>query len=144
MDIQHPKLFALYEYWKSRARDRLFPNRRDFSPFDLKPFLGHLLILELADELKASHYRLFGSKLAEYFDTDLTGLCLSEIPADEPDKILSEYRNLLLANAPLIACNQAFVGSSVSYYEKLMLPLSSDEKSIAMVLAAIYPVAAPD
>ncbi len=134
MEIQNSKLIALLEHWEARKRDGHFPYRSDFNPFDLKPFLGHLLILELTAELDESHYRLFGSNLAEYFGADLTGVRLKDIPADEPEVILSEYRNLLLANAPLIACNQAVVGSSVQYYEKLMLPLSSDEKPIAMVL----------
>jgi hypothetical protein len=99
------------------------------------------LILELADQLDESHYRLFGTSLSEYFEADLTGMQLRQIPADKPETILSEYRNLLRAKGPTVACNQAQVGSSVAYYEKLMLPLSSDDKPFAMVLGAIYPVA---
>ena len=144
MNIQHPKLLALHEHWQAKLRVGEFPHRSDFDPFDLKPFLGHILILELAEELDESHYRLFGSKLSEYFDADLTGMRLKDIPADRPDMILLEYQNMLLAKAPLVACNQALVGSSVAYYEKLMLPLASGERPIAMVLGAIYPVDNPD
>lgn len=139
--IQHPKLIALHDHWQARMRENSFPYRSDFNPFELRPFLGHLLILEIVDEFDESRYRLFGSILADYLQVDLTGKRLKDISLKQSRSIFLEYRNLLIENSPLAVFNQALVEGNLTRYEKLMLPLSSDEKPIAMILAAIYPIA---
>ncbi len=139
MKIQHPKLMALHDHWIARMRQMSFPYCADINPFDLKPFLGHLLILEIADEYAESRYRLFGSILANYLQVDLTGMRLKDIPLKQSQSIFLEYQNVLIGNSSLAVFNQAMIGGKLTRYEKLMLPLSSDEKPIAMILAAIYP-----
>jgi len=106
----------------------------------LRLFLGHLLILEIADEFEESRYRLFGSILAEYLQVDLTGMCLRDISLKQSQSICLEYRNLLIRNLPLSVFNQAMIDGNLARYEKLMPPLSSGEKPIAIILAAIYPI----
>ena len=130
---------ALHDHWLARMRQMSFPYSADINSFDLKPFLGHLPILEIADEYAESRYRLFGSILANNLQVDLTGMRLKDIPIKQSQSIFLEYQNVLIGNSSLAVLNQAMIGEKLTHYEKLMLPLSSDEKPIAMILAAIYP-----
>ncbi|HZD26471.1 MAG TPA: PAS domain-containing protein [Alphaproteobacteria bacterium] len=136
-----PSLARLYRYWSGkRPPGGGLPRRADIDPLEMRAFMGHLLLLDLAEPLEDSRYRLFGTMLAGYFGTDLTGMRLKEIPAAHPDTILEEYRQALELGDATLTRNRAKLGSSVRLYEKLMLPLAGPDGRIAGFLAAIYVV----
>lgn len=136
--IVHPKTTALMERWYSEKPQTGLPTRASFDPLDLKQFLGNLIILQVEPDFLSSWYRLYGTNLVDYFGVELTGIKLKDVPADHPRKIQAEYERVIDTGEPVVCKNQALIGESIYFYEKLLLPLSEDGENIKFILVSIY------
>lgn len=143
MQIGHPSLRRLYEYWDEKRGRRIAPARADIDPVDIPDILPNLFIyrLEWADD-GTPHYlmRLFGTALVEAFGRDLTGMEFDDIfGGPEYEVMRLEYDTVARTAAPLCVRHDAnWIERDHVVYERMLLPLSDDEKTVDRLIGAAY------
>ncbi|MBI3708637.1 MAG: PAS domain-containing protein [Proteobacteria bacterium] len=133
-------LAALTQLWERKCRGGRIPARSDFSIEDFRPWLGHLLILDVIDNGSDFRYSLFGSVVARVFQFDLTGRKISECISNVGPLGLEEYRHVCKNGRPYLVSRFAHQVPGKNHFTitKLALPLSSDGVAVDKILAAIY------
>lgn len=134
--IARPNLQALYRLWSERRAGRPAPSRDDFSVEDLRPWLGHLLLLDRIDG-DDFRYRLYGSSLVEIFGFDLTGRTVTAAAPLIGVSPLAEYRSVIAAGRPFHVSRASPSAREHLLMDKLALPLM-DSGRITKILGAIY------
>ena len=76
---QLERLVALQQVWESKCKDGRLPSKADFPPEDVKPWLGHILLLDVSRNPARFRVRLMGGNLVSYAGTDFTGKWLDEV-----------------------------------------------------------------
>jgi hypothetical protein len=124
--IAHPRLRQLYELWRAKCAGRPAPLRADFSIEELRPWLGHLMILDCVGE---DDFRIFGF--------DLTGMLVSQATARIGEKPLIEYRQVRALQAPSYVARSSPSSREYLTMDKLALPLMEDG-AVNKIMGAIY------
>lgn len=136
--ISSAKLRHLHDYWQARrVAGGGLPRRRDIEVQDLKPCLGHLLLLDIATPIERSRYRLFGTALVQFFGEDLTGKEIIDVNAVSVEKLIDEYRSVADSGEPRRYVNRPMLGTSVFEYEKVILPLGDGGRAVVKIIAGI-------
>ncbi|MFN4163470.1 MAG: PAS domain-containing protein [Ferrovibrio sp.] len=133
--ISHPALRALYELWQAKRGDRPAPARGDFTVEELRPWLGHLMIIDCDGE--DTRYRLYGTDLVRIFGFDLTGRRVTDCASQIGDKPMLEYRQIIRSGKPIYISRGSPSARDYLLMDKLALPLMEDGK-VNKILAAIY------
>jgi hypothetical protein len=127
-----------YDYWlKQYDVVGGVPRRTDIDIAALKPCLGRMLLLGVADPLEESRYLVFGTTLVTYFREELTGLRLGDTGGAKNRVLIEEYRELVRRAEPMMFSNDPVIGGSVFSYEKVALPLRGPDGGVAYILAVI-------
>jgi hypothetical protein len=142
--VASPLLQRLLQEWDARRRGRAMPARADFQPEAMRFILGSLILVDvLADPLRF-RYRLVGTNLAWRRGVDLTGSLLDQHPDQRlREEAVAACRIVVDTRRPYLF-RPRFVGTSgTSFnYEALLLPLSSDDAAVEMIMAGqIFPEA---
>ena len=98
--FKEEKLAALWDDWTRRRGTRAFPDRADFDPVEMRPWLGHLMMVELVDGRWV--YRLYGTYFVETFRREMTGKGIDELPAEQAQMLKAEYDGVRDSGAPSI------------------------------------------
>src|SRR3546814_16038514 len=79
-DLPTPQLSFLLRYWLGLqdSDGRVAPDRID--PMQMRPALGHIMLLDVLDGGADYRYRVYGSEIAQRAGFDMTGKCPSELP----------------------------------------------------------------
>ena len=137
-NIETPCLRQLYAYWDARRAGREFPARRDIDPLDFRSALGHVMLLDVIYEPLRFRFRLHGSELALRAGYDMTGKMVDELPnAANRATLIGRCRVLIEARQPLVVLNERLLGKRIFGYEAVWLPLSSDGRTITMLMAGL-------
>jgi hypothetical protein len=138
--ISHPLLRRLLAMWEAKCGDRMMPGRADFDVFELKDWLGNLMLIEVLDGAVEFRYRLYGSVLASYYGRDLTGKLTAAILPETRDIVRREYAQVCAARRPMMVERTRSVKHSMRLVAKLILPLAADGVTVDMILVASYPL----
>ncbi|WP_300297000.1 PAS domain-containing protein [Ferrovibrio sp.] len=133
--ISHPDLRALYDLWLQKRGGGPAPSRGDFAVEELRPWLGHLMIIDCDGE--DSRYRLYGTELVRIFGFDLTGRRVADCTTLIGDKPMLEYREIIRSAKPVYISRGSPSAREFLLMDKLALPLMEDGK-VNKILAAIY------
>lgn len=136
-----PDVFRdLFNVWQQKRGNRRFPPRRSLDAFALRPWLGHIGIVERGLEDDRYFIRLAGTVIVEYDGADFTGKCLSEcVPPHAVDEILYPYRLSIQSGKPVF--NRLPPGplrGSFEYFDRLLLPCADEDSFIDSFIVAIY------
>jgi hypothetical protein len=139
------RLSGLVGHWAEKRQGRRFPARADFDPLELKPLLGHLLMVDVVrgpeDELRF-RYRLFGSEFVFYHGADMTGRWLEDIANPGfRDELLDYYRSVVHQGELRTLSYDYLVGDRRHRFQAVLLPLAADGKTVNIVLGCGVPVA---
>jgi len=140
LQIQHPLLQRLLDLWNTKCDGRLMPARLDFDVFELRDWLGNLMLIDVLDDASEFRYRLYGSVLAAYYNRDLTGKLTATLPPETRDIVRREYAEACLTRRPMMIERRRSVKQSTRMVAKLILPLASDGLAVDMILVASYPL----
>lgn len=135
--ITHPRLRALYDLWQDKRGSRQAPSRRDFAVEELKPWFGHLMVLDCLED-DSFRYRLYGTELARMFGFDLTGHTVDSVADRIGPRPDAEYRQVRRIGAPLHVSRSSPSAKDYLLVDKLALPLM-EAGEVTKILAAIYP-----
>jgi hypothetical protein len=127
----------LVEYWHSLKADRGIPKASDISPFDLKPALGHVVLIDMLDDGWNGRFRLYGTKVAETYGRDMTGRCVSDIDGGNYMSVFFRalYRVAWLRQEAFFSLHYPPPHVSVESWQRLALPLCGPDGKVSRFLA---------
>ncbi|MBI3452005.1 MAG: PAS domain-containing protein [Rhodospirillales bacterium] len=135
----HAKIQALYEYWQRRRGTRRIPSRSDIDPLDVPVLLPHLFLIDVPLAGWPLTYRLAGTAVAALFGQELTGQAVGEGTLnDYRDEVHVRYAAIIASQRPFY--HQARLRERTNDFtdiERLILPLSDDEKRVNMLLGMV-------
>jgi hypothetical protein len=135
----HPKLIALLALWSGKCAGEKPPARHQFPVAELRPWLGHLALLERrADDFL---FRLCGTDLISRFGGEATGRMLHTCRTPHASLRAALARSCETgAPVPSVAVVD-WNGECVSWSE-IVLPLSDGER-VSRLFVGSYPLQAP-
>lgn len=149
-DLSEPRLAELYAYWDGKRAGRVMPTRADIDPLEMRPWLGHLLLIEIGADRRFV-YRLYGTAFVESFGIDMTGKSVDDLPAEQQERLRADYEAVCASRQPRVRLYTGLfesdaIGSAVRQeaqvitWERLVLPLCDGTDSVAMLLVGAYPL----
>jgi hypothetical protein len=131
----HPQLRALLGYWLKKKGERRAPTRADIDPSEIVPLLPHVGLVDVVRDPLRFRFRLVGTAIAAGYGRDITGSFLDEVDLDRHEQeIIAEYARVIETWEPACA-RWEYVRRDGRYvaYERMVLPLSSDGKTVDML-----------
>ena len=127
------------DYWQAKRGSRAMPARNDISPAQLKTQLPHILIADVIDGGVDFRYRLVGTQLRGFFQSEPSGKLMSEVMAAFGDRTsvaaLGAYRSVVEHRAPLrLTGAGSWFGQKTKLFDAYLAPLSDDGTIPNMVL----------
>jgi len=125
----------LFDYWRSRARDRLMPSRSDIDPAAITTLLPGISILD-ASIPSQPIYRLAGTRLREIFGQEVTGKSVFDLELGEKKSYwLAVYRKVVEESVPMQgAIKGPLAGRDHVVLFWMRLPLADDGVAVNKVL----------
>jgi hypothetical protein len=140
VSIASPRLKQLLSDWESWRRGREFPSRADFSPLDLKYILGNLSLLNVTYNPLRFRYRVHATNLSQRMIKDMTNKSIDDIPVPDHAKLARSHLTEVVQRRVPVVCthDSQFPDDHLPHdCEVLGLPLSSDGKTIDMLMSAM-------
>lgn len=134
-----PQLESLVSYWLQKCDGRAMPTRDDLPVGELRAWIGHLALLEIAGE-KDFRVRLCGTDLIRRFGREATGVMVGELAFDIAQHLTAILKATVKADAPVVAISLIPLGRATYAYSEVALPLSGLDGRTAMVLLGSYPI----
>ncbi len=137
-DIPDGRLRALYEYWNVKRGDRPAPGRRDIDPVEIPELLGFVNLYDVRLEPRDYLVRLNGSEVAAMMGQDITGMwCSDVVSGEDKERCHAAFAMCVDDWAPaLVETSLGFCGKDYASQVLLALPLSSDGKTVDMMMTA--------
>jgi hypothetical protein len=131
-----PEQRQLYDYWLSRVQERRLPSRDDISPADFGRLLPSVSLIDVEADCGRFRIRLAGTRLRDIYDREVTGKYLDELDwGDKVDYWIAAYRRVVDNSRPaqgIVRGPRKGKDHLVQFW--LRLPLSTDGKSVSMIL----------
>jgi len=128
-------------HWHTIRAGRSLPQASEISPFDLRPALGYVLLIDVEDDGWDGRFRLYGTKVAEMYGGDMTGRRVSEIDSGNYATQLFRalYRAVTLRRQPVFSHHQPPAHVSVTAWKRLILPLGDADGQVIRFLTVNLP-----
>jgi hypothetical protein len=137
MDKADEKLSLLQALWRDKCGTRAMPSRSDFQVVILKPWLGHLALIEVSNDSDAV-FRLCGTNLHPRFDGECSKRKISTLDIEIGAPFLICIQEVCQSRSPLEHAGERLNGSMRVSFRDLFLPLSEGGSSVSMLLFASY------
>jgi hypothetical protein len=139
--FRRPELRLLAALWDEKRAGRIAPDRTDFSPFVLRPYLPRVLIYEIVQDADRRRFRirLYGTLISQYSGRDPTGKFVDEIMSEQAYADFNRGLSWATDNAkPLRAAGSYyFVDRSFVQFESITLPLTIGQRGVVEQLINI-------
>lgn len=133
-----PPLDGFLAYWASCLVGGAPPVRNeDFSPVALRPWLGHLALIERHGP-ESFRFRLAGTSLQSRFNAELTGKDFDQIDEGILGDLKDRVRRAMALPSPV--AKPILSPDKRRKYFDLILPLADKAGAIDLVIFASYPV----
>lgn len=139
--LANPALAHMLAYWNRLRGSAALPDANAVSPHEMKPALGHLLLVDIVDDGWDGRFRLYGTRIAEMYGRDMTGRRVSEM-TDRPYIRLfmqAGYRAVWLRGTSLFTHHEPPLSVTVKSWQRLMLPLAGADGSVIRVIVVNMP-----
>jgi hypothetical protein len=137
-----PQLGALHCLWEAKRAAAPMPSRRDFTVEELGPWLGHLMLVDAIEAGRDYVYRVFGTRIADFFGHDLTGKRLSTLTPQVQRAVGEEYGGVLATQRPRYVVGSPFLWRRSAMVARVILPLSHAGSAVDQLLIGFYPIGA--
>src|SRR3546814_15766909 len=103
----------------------------------MRPALGHIMLLDVLDGGADYRYRVYGSEIAQRAGFDMTGKCTSELPTGSLASLffIAVYQAVLLRPDPVYTWPQLPVDLPVNPWPRLLPPLPAPARPAPRLLA---------
>lgn len=141
-------LARVLESWRAlRGESKLPPPRSKLVPEEhVRPVMGYAHIVDCtADDPMNYQFRLFGSRIQVFGETNYTNLRVASLPDQQlAERTASDYFNVINKGCPLFHKIKMRVGWRMASYTRLLLPLSNDMRQTTQLLVCINPRPLPE
>lgn len=136
---------ALFAYWRARAGAKSIPARGDIDPVvDLGHLVQHLFLVDVERDPLRFRYRLVGTKVVEHVGTDMTGKYLDQLVEFDTQyaRVKPDYETTVERRTATVSLVRFLTkdGEHSVNYERLLLPLSDDGRTVNMILGGCCPL----
>lgn len=143
--LSHPEHTWLYDYWRQRRPSGGLPGRKDIDPVDFPHLLSRLAVIEVEpqDDGVRYRYRLAGTEIVRRAGRDPTGKYFHDLyEGDYLQSAQALYDGLRQTAEPHFSQRVFPIGDGESYlrYDRLILPLASDGRTVDQFLLLIVVV----
>jgi hypothetical protein len=143
-ELEAPELKFLLQYWEKLCNGEPVPRADRVSPFDMRPVLGHVVLVDAIEDGHNGRFRLFGSKVAQRAGADLTGKLIADL---DGGSYLAEFaralhRAVFVRREPVFAAHQPAAAISATGWQWLILPLAEAGQAVTRYLVGMVPVPA--
>jgi len=128
VSLRPAEIAAFCDYCRSVKPVGDFGDRADFDVFKLRPWLGHIIILEDLWPENDFLYRMYGTKIVEAIGWDMTGRRLSDYEPVTHSYNLSLYRDCVQRRHLIFSANQRVHGRFRGTWHRLVCPVRADDK----------------
>lgn len=106
----------------------------------MKPWLGHIGIIDVEQSPQRFRIRLAGTHIVEYYEQDNTGRYIDDlVPADDRDGILRSYVRCAETRTPQFTAAYSNLGEKDRYLlRRLLLPVTVGDRNIDQIIVGIY------
>lgn len=128
----------IIEYWEQlRHTGADIPLASAVSPFDLKPALGHVVLIDVLEDGWDGQFRVYGTKVAETYGRDMTGRRVSEIDGGNYVSVFFRalYRAAWLRREPFFTHHFPPPHVAVESWQRVALPLAGPDGRVSRFLA---------
>lgn len=137
-DLRNPLLARLLDLWRERAASGPLPLSESFTPEDLAPWYGNLVVMDVAPGSEFV-YAFYDRGFAKTFDVNMAGRSIDRLPAAQRDVLQTEYQEVVRTRAPRWRLYTAdFGGGEMQSWERLVLPLSTGDDRVTKLLVSAY------
>ncbi len=133
-----PPLQSLLSYWLQQCGGRRMPGRDDLPVQALRPWLGHLALIDPAAANRFT-IRLCGTNLIRRFGREATGLAVEELAPDIAQQLRDILKAVSRALEPVVAVSPVPLGRTTYWHVDVALPLSGGRQGDGMFLLGSYP-----
>ena len=136
-DTDQAAMRFLIAYWHQLRGDAELPQACDVSPFELKPALGHIVLIDVLEDGWDGRFRVYGTKVAETYGRDMTGRLVSEIDGGNYVSVFFRalYRAACLRRAPYYSDHFPPPHEALESWQRLALPLAGPDGQVSRFLA---------
>ena len=127
--IRDPRVHRLLGYWLSKRGDRRLPSRADIDPAEIPELLPNVILIDVDHHARRFRMRLAGTAICDTYHRDITGEDFENVVGSENYKLLHPTICAVAFDLNIHHIISDFdFGNSNYYYERILLPLSNDEK----------------
>jgi hypothetical protein len=138
MATHWPELEALEALWQARRRGDRLPGRADFDPLVLKPWLGHLNLVDVVDGGADFIYRVYGTAVTATWGVEMQSRSVHSFPPWVVPHALQRYREAVGLCRPIYSVDVVSRKEPPRLiWERLILPLASDGTTIDKLLVLL-------
>jgi hypothetical protein len=145
--LKHPMMQRLLSYWRGKCRDGRLPGRQDIDPLDFPDLLPHITMFDVVQVGGETRFRirLLGTSNVQLMGADCTGDFVdARLGPEDAARILTPYRMVVEQRRPdFVRGSLVTPGREHVHYERLLLPLAADGRTVDMLLALFLPADPP-
>lgn len=143
--LSHPDHVWLYDYWQARRPDGGLPGRSDIDPTEFPRLLPRVAVIaaEPANGGYRYRYRLAGTEIVTRAGRDPTGKTFEDLyEGDYLKSARALYDELRVSARPHFSHRVFPIGDGESFlrYDRLILPLATDHRTVDQFLLLIVVV----
>lgn len=131
---------ALYRLWTAKRGLRRMPSKTDFDPAEFKTLLAGVVLMEAGPPGGPYIVSLVGENIVEFIGRTIKGRPAGSLmPTDAYRAFMLLLDGVVKSRAPIFRTGSAywFPKKAHKQFEAAFLPLSSDDKSVDMILGAL-------
>jgi hypothetical protein len=134
----------LLELWRRTKGDCRYPSRGKFTPATLKPWLGHIALVDVSYEPLRFRVRLAGTKVVALASADITARWIDECaPQKQHFAVLDAYERCIKTGAPgysnaIHATRSLQQLARYRLHYRLLLPCAEDGAQIDSIVVGVY------
>jgi len=136
MEFSDDRHDQLYQYWLLKKGENRAPARSDIDPLDFQNLLPNIFLFDVIKDPLDYRMRLVGTRIVQVMERDCTGMLFDEIYKGERAlKVREDYDWVAKKMEPVYSeITAGWMNRDFLTYYRLMLPLSSDNSDVDMML----------
>lgn len=146
----HPEHRCIVDWFRDRYQPELDGvHASEFDPVDVKEALGSIVLLEKTDDPEGYRYRLYGSRIAETYGSDLTGRTSQQLNTESTRNVRPQYlaaveNNIVVyTEHDLRRRRETNVIERWDRWSRLIVPLLDADGSPSRLLVSMVPSEIP-
>ena len=131
-----PRTREAFAYWRAKARDEALPARADLQPAEIVGLLPYLFLVDVEAETGRFRYRLVGTRITEWSGGDATAWYMDDDRCGPGGAVLQAlHAEVAATGRPVLTTGEeALFRGSLLLFDRLLLPLAGDGRTVDMIL----------